>query len=306
MNIDVLSEPTTLISPRPTEPLRPAVNDFLRRGLAVLCVACFAVSAHAAADDARPAIVPQETISLFNGKDLSSFYTWLPKFGHVDPDRVFTVVDNIDGAPAIRSSGQHYGGIITHQRYANYKLVVEFRWGSITWAPRHNRARDSGILLHCEGEDGNMTKTFSSPWLRSIEYQIIEGGTGDLLLLPGYNRGSDVPAAPRLTVPVLLGKMVWNPAGTPTEFSKGRLDWQYRDLAWKDVLGFRGAKDVEKPVGQWNRIEAICADGNLVYFLNGVKVNEGRNGSFKAGNLLFQSEGAEIFFRRIELHPLPR
>ena len=151
-----------------------------------------------------------------------------------------------------------------------------------------------------------MSKTFNSPWLRSIEYQIIEGGTGDLLLLPGYDRGSDKPTGPRLTVPVLPGKMIWNPKGTPTEFSKGRLDWQYRDLGWKDVINFRGAKDVEKPVGQWNLIEAICDGGDLIYYLNGVKVNEGKNGNFKDGKLLFQSEGAEIFFRRIELHPLHR
>ncbi|MBI4621815.1 MAG: DUF1080 domain-containing protein [Verrucomicrobia bacterium] len=307
MKIDVPSGATSTFSPLPRAPFRPAARRFFRPALAIFSLACLAVAARAAGSSEGTAIVPKETISLFNGKDLSSFYTWLPKFGHVDPDRVFTVVDNIDGAPAIRSSGQHYGGIITHARYANYKLVVEFRWGLVTWAPRHNRARDSGILLHCDGEDGNMTKTFSSPWIRSIEYQIIEGGTGDILLLPGYNRGSDVPVAPRLTIPVLPGKMnVWNPEGKPTEFSKGRLDWQYRDLGWKDVLGFRGAKDVEKPVGQWNLIEAICDGGDLIYFLNGVKVNEGRNGSFKAGKLLFQSEGAEIFFRRIELQPLGR
>ena len=78
------------------------------------------------------------------------------------------------------------------------------------------------------------------------------------------------------------------------------------DLGWKDVLGFRGARDVEKPIGQWNLIEAICDGGDVTYSLNGVKVMEGRNGSFKSGRLLFQSEAAEIYFRRIELHPLQR
>ena len=72
------------------------------------------------------------------------------------------------------------------------------------------------------------------------------------------------------------------------------------------MLGFRGAKDVEKPVGEWNRLEAICEGGDVTYFVNGVKVMEGRNGSFSSGKLLFQSEGAEIFFRLIELQPLPQ
>ena len=42
----------------------------------------------------------------------------------------------------------------------------------------------------------------------------------------------------------------------------------------------------------------------LVYFFNGVKVMEGTKVWPSSGRILFQSEGAEIFFRRIELHPL--
>lgn len=293
--------------PLPSYPSRNTVASatsgsyFLR--LAIVLVAWLAASLAAVAQGGA-AIVPKETISLFNGKDLSSFYTWLAKFGHADPDRVFTVVDNIDGGPAIRSSGQHYGGIVTRSNYANYKLVAEFRWGLLTWEPRKSRTRDSGILLHCQGEDGNAQKTFKGSWPRSVEYQIIEGGTGDIILVNGFDRGVAAAIAPLLTVPVRPGTRIWDPAGTPTEFNKSRVDWQYRDPNWKDVLGFRGAKDVEKPAGEWNLIEAICRGGDVTYFLNGIKVNEGTNGTFREGKLLFQSEGAEIFFRRIELQPL--
>jgi hypothetical protein len=252
-------------------------------------------------------ITPKETIVLFDGKtkkDLSAFYTWLPKFGNEDPDKVFTVVDQVDGAPAIRSSGQHWGGIVTKENYTNYKLVTEFRWGNVTWAPRTNRTRDSGILLHAQGPDGNAAKNFLSPWFRSVEFQIIEGGTGDIILVNGYDRGSDQVIAPKLTAKVAANGKNWDPAGQPKEFTRGRIDWQYRDLGWKDVLGFRGPKDVEKAVGEWNRLEAICEGGDVTYFVNGTKVMEGRNGSFTWGKLLFQSEGAEIFFRLIELQPL--
>ena len=252
-------------------------------------------------------ITPKETIVLFDGKtkkDLSAFYTWLRDYGHKDPNRVFTVVDQIDGAPAIRSSGQNYGGIITKASYSNYKLVTEYRWGNLTWAPRTNRARDSGILLHGQGEDGNAAKDFNSPWFRSVEFQIIEGGTGDIILVNGYDRGSDKQSGPKLVAKVAANGKNWDPNGKATEFTRGRIDWQYRDLGWKDVLGFRGAKDAEKPPGQWNRLEAICSGGDVTYFVNGVKVMEGRDGSYTSGKLLFQSEGAEIFFRLIELHPL--
>jgi hypothetical protein len=286
---------------------------FLSRPLLPRCTLLGAVFAGlaplpstSAAVPTGPAIEPKEVIALFNGKDLSPFYTWLPNFGHADPDRVFTVVDQIDGAPAIRVSGQHWGGFVTKENYTNYRLIVEYRWGSVTWKPRENRARDSGILLHSQGEDGNYAKNFKSPWLRSIEFQIIEGGTGDLLVLNGYDRGSEQPIAPKVTTTVQANGKNWDPQGTTKEFAKGRIDWQYRDLGWKDVLGFRGPRDLEKPVGEWNLLEAVCAGGDLVYFVNGVKALEARQGTLKSGRLLFQSEGAEIYFRRIELHPLKK
>ena len=44
-------------------------------------------------------------------------------------------------------------------------------------------------------------------------------------------------------------------------------------------------------------------DGNI---LNGKVVNEGTKSSHTRGKILFQSEGAEVFFRTIELHPLKK
>lgn len=261
--------------------------------------------AQAPREESAP-VVPQERVVLFDGTDLDHFYTWLPSHGYEDPDRVFTVVDQVDGAPAIRISGQHYGGLITKEAYANYRLVAEFRWGTVTWSPRKNRTRDSGILLHCQGEDGNRSADFRSPWMRSVEYQLIEGGTGDMILISGFDRGASEPVHPRLNTTVTAGSRRWDPEGVPIVLTKGRhrTDWQHKDPNWKDVLGFRGPRDLEKPVGEWNRIEAICAGGDVAFFLNGTKVNEGHGGSFKAGRILFQSEGAELFFRGIELHPL--
>ena len=254
------------------------------------------------------AITPREIITLFNGRDLANFYTWQEKHGRADPDRVFTFVDLVDGAPAIRLSGQQWGGIVTKERYTNYRLVLEFRWGTVTWKPRHDKGRDSGILLHCQGEDGNYAKDFLSPWKRSVEYQIIEGGTGDLIIVGGYNRGGTEPLYPTLKAKVTPGTKVWNPAGVLSEFGRGknRIDWRDKDPQWKDTPGFRGARDVEKPIGQWNLIEAICDGGNLTYLLNGETVNAMTDCSITEGSILIQSESAEIFFRKIELHPLKK
>src|SRR5690606_19472969 len=104
------------------------------------------------ASSASPeAVIPAETLRLFDGKTLSSFDSWLADKQYTDFDKVFTVVDAIDGAPAIRISGQHWGGLVTKKRYRDYHLVAEFRWGLATWGIRKQRARNSGILLHCQG-----------------------------------------------------------------------------------------------------------------------------------------------------------
>ncbi len=258
-----------------------------------------------------PAITPHQVISLFNGKDLSCFYTWLELHRRDDPDQVFTVIDQIDGGPAIRISGQQMGGIITKQRYANYRLVAQFRWGHLTWGARKKLKRISGILLHCQGEDGNYKPDFSGAWMRSVEYEIMEGGTGDIILVGGYERGRTERIWPLLRATVRPGPRapLWSPEGAVAEFGAGkagRIYWRHKDPEQIDITGFRGRADVERPVGEWNDIVALCDGGNIAFFLNGEQVNGGTAGTFKEGAIEFQSEGAEIYFRHLELHPIER
>src|SRR4051812_15930222 len=120
-----------------------------------LCLLTLAlVGARAGAD---PVTQP---IKLFNGKDLTNFYTFLKGVGkNKDPKGVFTVKDG-----AIRVSGEIFGCFTTEKEYENYHLVVEFKWGTQTFPPRDKRAMDSGILLHCVGEDGA-----TGAWMESIE-----------------------------------------------------------------------------------------------------------------------------------------
>ena len=251
-----------------------------------------------------PSVTPTQPIVLFNGRDLAGFYTWTSEHGREDPDRVFTVVDQIDGAPAIRLSGQHTGGIVTRERYANYRLVVEYRWGLVTWKPRLDRVRAGSISLHCQGEDGNYKPDFRGPYMRSVEIFLAEGAVGDLILLGGHERGNPERLFPTLSATVKPGTRQWAPDGVLTEFTGGRIHWYGRDPAWKDVPGYRGRIDFEKPTGEWNRLEVICSGGDVTCIFNGVKVNEGRNGNYQAGRIMFPSERAEIYFRRIEFHPL--
>ncbi len=253
-------------------------------------------------------VEPTEPIELFNGEDLSNFDTWLADHGlNTDPNGVYSVVDQVDGAPALRISGEDWGGLITKKAYADYHLIAEYRWGAITWGDRKNRTRDNGILLHSQGEAGNRSENFDSPWMQSIEYQIIEGGVGDIIILDGYTREGEHHIT-TLTTTVSEdrdGESFWDPQGEERTFEDGRVNWFGRDADWKDIIGFRGATDVTNPVGEWNRIEAYVDGGSATYVVNGVVVNKFTDSNLESGKLLIQSEAAEIFFRKLELRPLP-
>ncbi len=242
---------------------------------------------------AQPATKTTSTIKLFNGKDLDGWYTWLRDHGYKDPNKVFTVANKV-----IRISGEDWGGIATKQAYRDYHLIVEWKWGGKTWGSRADRARDSGILVHGVGEDGAYNKT----WLESIESQIIEGGTGDFIMVGGKNK-------PRLSCKVRTEgrEMYWDRVnGKPVTKDSGRYDWWGRSPQWKDAINFRGPQDVEKPVGQWNRQEVICDGNKITNIVNGKVVNDGYDSSHTEGKIQIQSEGAEILIRKVELRPVTK
>jgi hypothetical protein len=264
-------------------------NGTLSLAMAVLCL--WAGTASAAEE--QEVITPGDRISLFNGRDLSGWYTWTRDSRYEDPKKVFTVVGG-----KIRISGEEWGGIATRKMYRDYHLIVEWRWGGPTLGDRKTKARDSGILVHAVGEDG----AYSNTWLESIESQIIEGGCGDFILVGGKNR-------PSLTAEVREGannQLYWQEGGKKVTRDRGRFNWYGRDPEWKDEIGFRGRQDLEKPTGEWNRSEVICDRDTIKNLVNGKLVNYGTNSSHTSGKIQLQSEGAEIWIRRVELRPLKR
>jgi hypothetical protein len=57
------------------------------------------------------------------------------------------------------------------------------------------------------------------------------------------------------------------------------------------------SKDAEKPSGQWNKAEVIVQNGKITHIINGEVVNTARLGNTKEGNILLQSEYAEVYYR---------
>jgi hypothetical protein len=215
-----------------------------------------------------------KSLVLFNGKDLTGFYTFLKNHGkNNDPDHVFTVENGV-----IHVSGAEFGYIATEKEYRNYRLTCEFKWGEATHGEMAGKARDAGILYHFIGPD--------KVWPKSIEFQITEGGVGDFYMTDQASLARD---GITVTGPP-------NSADIIARFNKG---------PWKDVTGYRDPNgEVEKPHGQWNTL-VLEAYGNIAkHYVNGKLVNEGYDANPDHGKIVFQSEGAEIYYRNIRLQPL--
>ncbi|MGH9784242.1 MAG: 3-keto-disaccharide hydrolase, partial [Terriglobia bacterium] len=191
-----------------------------------------------------------------------------------DPDGVFRVQDG-----AVRVSGTEDGYFITRQEYENYHLKFEFKWGDATHPPRKDIARDSGVLFHVAGPD--------QVWPKSIEFQMIEGRTGEVILVgDGASLTRD-------------GETRTRGATKNTRFAR------FGQGPWQNVAGFRSPEnEFERPHGEWNLMELIADHGKVTFRINGKVANEGTGAQPARGRILFQSEGAEVYFRNIELRPL--
>lgn len=249
-------------------------------------------------------ITPQSKIDLLADSSLADFHFHLSEKNSVSTERAeVAVIDN----GVLHVTGKGFGYFRTKEAYRDYHLVAEFRWGEKTWANRKDRARDCGLLMHCHGPDGASGGT----WPACVQAQMLEGSTGDLNVLQGKEKdGALVPT--RVTAQVREGEnggLYWAKGGEsrplpPEGKAVQSIRWNDRDPGWKDEKGFRGKNDVERPVGQWNRLEVICDGGSIQILLNGVLVNEASNVKPSSGFIGVQNEWAECFFRRLELWPL--
>ena len=162
-------------------------------------------------------------------------------------------------------SGKEFGYICTEKTFKDFHLVAEFKWGEKKFPPR----------------DADTTKRdngicFYIPlnekdfvWPKSIECQVQEGDVGDIWLIDS-------------TTVLIDGKR--------TEP--------------KDYTRVKKKKDGEKPNGEWNLVEVIVKKGQITYLVNGIVVNEASSPSLNEGKIIIQSEGAEIYYRKIEIEEM--
>jgi hypothetical protein len=234
---------------------------------------------------------------LFNGKDLTGWDTWLGKphgsrevLGlNKDPKQVYTVVME-DGEPALRISGEIYGALTSKDEFENYRLRLEFKWGRKKWPPRENAARDSGLLYRSVGRYGAAW----SFWMESLEFQIQEKDCGDFYSVAG---------------PIVDVEGERAGIGKPITFKKGGEKFRaVRSRIKRDI-------DHEKPLGEWNTIELLTVGGTSVHVVNGKANMVLTNARHRVGDKIepltkgkiqLQSEGAEVFYRKITIRPLQK
>ncbi|ULC60849.1 DUF1080 domain-containing protein [Flaviramulus sp. BrNp1-15] len=246
--------------------------------------------------------------TLFNGEDLTGWDTYLgmpykegqdiwnqkklpdyQPFGlNNDPLNVFSVVE-VDGKPALRLSGEVYGGISTTKEYENYHLQLEFKWGTLKFAPRLDAVRDSGLLYHGTDEQG----TEAGFWLRSQEMQVQEGDTGDYWGIAG----AQVDIRTEMRVDTLYQ---YNPQGELRHFGDGS------ELG-RNVKKF---PDNEKPTGEWNTLDlytyqtksAHVVNGKVTMILENSRITiDSITKPLTKGKIQLQTEGAEVYYRNIKI-----
>ena len=204
-----------------------------------------------------------------------------------DPHHVFSVVQ-VDGGPALRISGETFGGINTLADFENYHLRLEFKWGAQKWPPRLDRPRDSGLLYHSSGPHGTPML-----WMESFEFQIQEGDCGDYWGVMDVL--ADITAQKNDK-----GNYVYRPSATSVTFQD------------KTPVGRWCIKnpDTEKPTGQWNVVDLYCFGDTCLHVMNG-KVNmiltrtrhlvNGQAVPLTKGKIQLQSEGSELYYRNIQV-----
>jgi hypothetical protein len=246
----------------------------------------------------------QGWVELFNGRDLTGWYTFLRSKGkNNDPKKVFKVEEgmiHINDIP-VTTEDEDFGYLATEKEYSNCGIRVEFKWGTKRFPPRALAKRDSGLLYFIVGPD--------QVWPTCIENQIQETDTGDLWILGGAvaspgrgGRGGRGGA----------GRAGATPGGVPGATPGG-------------VPGGRGApqssgrfiKDGDfESLTEWNIVEVILDEDRSTQLVNGRIVNTshelkqpdrehaGQLISLTRGKIALQAEGSEVWYRSVKMKPI--
>ena len=226
-----------------------AMNRLSILGLALLSCSCTVTS-------------PQAPLPLFDGVSLAGWHTDIPAAdtgGEIAPS--FVVRDGL-----LVSMGTPQGHLITDAAYADYRLVVEYRWPG--------EPGNCGVLVHA-----STPRRLYGMFPASIECQMHVGNAGDFWCI-----GEDI------RVPDMEARR-----GSPAK-------WGVEEGQARRIKNLTDGS--ESPLGEWNQMVIECRGSTIDIWVNGDHVNHGTDCTASRGQIALQAEGAACEFRKVELAPL--
>jgi len=164
------------------------------------------------------------------------------------------------------SLGTPGGHLITDKIYKNFRIEVQYRFAA--------KPGNCGVLVFA-----STSRALYDMFPKSIEVQMEHTMAGDFWCI---QEDITVPDMEKRRGP----KEKWGVNGDKLRRIR------------------RLAPDVEKPVGEWNKMAIECHGNEIKVWVNDIFVNHGSNATASSGNIALQSEGSEVEFRKVELTPI--
>ena len=265
----------------------------------LVLLAAFALSAASFAAEPIPSSTlgaESEWVRLFNGKDLTGWFSFLQKHGRdSDPDHVITIEDGaIHAYKGARSGSEVVMGYVgTAQSFSDYHLRLKYKWGKNQFKPRFTLKPDAGIYYHHVTED--------VVWPQALQFQVELNDVGDLL-----------------TVGLIQVDTTIDPTTKTAEWQEylpsGQGGVFYTTDTSSRVTYTRKLANHEQD--GWNTLDLICKGDSAAHLVNGYLVNRCsgiRQRSptdpnawipLTGGRILLEFEATEVFYRDIEIRPL--
>jgi hypothetical protein len=164
------------------------------------------------------------------------------------------------------SLGSPGGHLITDSIYSNYKIEVQYRFAG--------KPGNCGLLVHA-----STLRALYGMFPKSIEVQIEHTNAGDFWCIE-----QDI------TVPDM-------------EARRGdKYRWGINGDKLRKIE--RLVQNVEKPVGEWNKMVVECKKDEVIVWVNDILVNHGYKCTATSGQIALQAEGSEVEFRKVSLTKL--
>jgi hypothetical protein len=233
-----------------------------------------------------------EFTPLFRGDRFDGWYSFLPSHGvDSDPLGIFKIEDGVVHLLDVDTAqpGLEFGYLATRREYGDFHLRLEYRFGEKQFVG----FKDSGFFIHAVGPD--------MIWPRSQECQVMVGDSGSMYMFD------------YATVETTI-----DPANPDPTYLEGGVPYTTPRSANPFYPRVTHSMGFDSPT-EWNTVEIIAIGETTELLVNGnvtfrstarrqpspdVPDDPAMDIPLTRGRLVLQEEGAEIFYRNVEVKEL--